>query len=609
MKLLFWRRLAAAWIDVFLVYAVVSLALTLSAFVGLRLALEPLFVVMASAYGAVFLCRQGQTFGKALLGLVVESTSGKRPGVARVLAREFLGKWLVSVLAPVAVGRVLLKGGWVPTILDGLVLGLVLVLLLGYSLLARRPWYDSLAGTVVRRAPAAAGSPKLAAVALLAAVVLAWGAKGLEYAIRGHLPCRLALHQSMRSTKPYVRFLERRPSTPVDYVLGLFDRYDVVVLCERMHPEAPQWDFIFEVVKDPRFVERVGQVFTEYGNSRMQPVLDQFMATDGLSPTEVQTRVVELMRHWSVWPAWNNVNFYTYLNRLYALNQTLPPAKRIRHYFTDVAVDWGQLTAETMPGHWRSMANRDEVMAKRVIEEMQRLAQSTGKPPKCLVVMNFRHAFDLTGRRPGARRENTFEFIKDAFQDRAANVLLNTSVVFIGPIACGLWDAAFEATENRPAGFDFAGSPFGEDRFDLFLYAPPVQARFRYCDVFTGFVFTHPLKDQYAETGIPGYFAGFEPEMRRRAALVGKDFSGAVEHMIQLEGQGHVNVKEQPFYFRLETFVELASLGLASVGFLIGLARLALWRRGRAASNGRASRLRDQHGALSSTGKQSASVP
>ncbi len=586
MKLLLWRRIGAAWIDLFVVYAVVSFVLALSPLLGLRLALEPLFVLSAALYGSVFLCWQAATPGKALLGLVLESTSGERAGVARVLGREVVGKWLLSVVVPVGVGRALLKNGWVPTIFDLVVAGLVLFPLLVYSLVAKRPWYDSLAGTVVRRAPANVSFPKLAAASLLIAFVLGWGSKGLEYAVRGLLPCRLALHQSMRSPKPYVRFLQQKPSAPVDYVLGLFDRYDVVVLCERMHAEAPQWDFIFDVVKDPRFADRVGQVFTELGNSRMQPALDALMAADGLSPPEVQSRVLELMRNWSVWPAWNNVNFYTYLNRLYALNQSLPPAKRIIHHFTDVPADWGQLTAETMPGHWRSMADRDEAMARRVIEGMKRLAGSGGKPAKCLVVMNYRHAFDLTGRRQDTARRNTFEFIKDAFQDRVANVLLNTSVIFIGPIAGGLWDAAFQATGNRPVGFDFAGTPFGEDCFDLFLFAPPIQARFRYRDVFNGFVFTHPLKDQYTETGIPGYFAGIDREMRRRAALVGKDYAIEIEHMIQQEQQGHVKVKEPPLYFRVETRAELALLGIATFGFLIGLARLAWWRSSAGGSSG-----------------------
>ena len=578
MKLFFWRRFAAGWVDVFLIYALASLVLALSALLGLRVALEPSFVVLGAAYGAVALCRRGQTVGKAVWGLAVESSSGGKLSLARVFAREVFGKWLLSVAAPVAVGRAWLKNAWVPTVFEMLAVGCVLILGLGYGFCARRAWYDSLAGTVVRRVPAPAGFPRMATVLVLGAAVLAWGSKALEYVNSGRLACRVALHQSMRSTRPYVDFLARKPSAPVDYVLGLFERYDVVVLCERAHPEASQWDFIFDLVRDPRFVERVGHVFTEYGNSAMQPALDEFLSRDGLSSAEAGARAVHLMRHWSVWPVWPNVNFHTYLTRLYALNQSLPPAKRIRHHFTDVAEDWGRLNAGNIAEHWRAMGTRDEYMAGRVIEEMRRLGPREGKPAKCLVVMNFRHAFDLTGRRPQAARENTYESIRDAFGGRAANVLLNTHIPCLGPIAGGLWDAAFEATRNRPAGFDFTGSPFGEDRFDLFVCSPPIQSRFRYRDVFTGFVFTHPFQEQYSELGIPGYFAGFEPEMRRRAALLGDSYSRTVEQMIRQEQQGKVNLKRSLSGSDAGTWVELGLLGFASVGLLCYGAAWGLFR-------------------------------
>jgi hypothetical protein len=109
-------------------------------------------------------------------------------------------------------------------------------------------------------------------------------------------------------------------------VLGLFDRYDLVVLCEREHSEATQWDFIYDVVSNPRFGQQVGQVFTELGQTGMQSCLDEFMATDGLSGREVNERVLYIMRTWAVWPRWSRVNSPTYLMRLYALNQPLPPA-------------------------------------------------------------------------------------------------------------------------------------------------------------------------------------------------------------------------------------------------------------------------------------------
>jgi hypothetical protein len=237
-------------------------------------------------------------------------------------------------------------------------------------------------------------------------------------------------------------------------------------------------------------------------------------------------------------------------------------------------------------------------MARCVIEEMARLGKSGSTPPKCLVVMNYRHAFDLTNRLPNAQRVNTYEYLKDAFGDRAANVLLNDWLFC--PVAGGLWDAAFEKAGIRPAGFDFKGSPFGEEPFDLFPFWPILKGELRYRDVFTGFVFVNPLESQYTAIGVPGLYRGFEKEVLRRAALVSDDsFSAGValgtwmfrqvglvdvenpreiEVMIGLEEKGRVPLKE-PLEAQ-SLLVELPLLGVFGVGLLIGLGAFALrWRR------------------------------
>jgi hypothetical protein len=365
----------------------------------------------------------------------------------------------------------------------------------------------------------------------------------------------------------------------VDYVIDLFDRHDVVLLCERPHPEASQWDFIYELVSDPRFINRVGHIFTEYGQVGMQSYLDDFMATDGLSTDEIQERAVHIMRHWAIWPIWNNTNFYTYLTRLYALNQTLPPENRIRHYFTDGSVNWSELIREKFPAYRSSLGNRDEQMAQVVIEEMERLTESANSPPKCLVVMNYRHGFDLTGRSPNARRYNTYEYLKDSFRGRAANVLLNTNILFAVPIAGGVWDAAFRQTSDHPAGFDFADSPFGQDAFDMFPIQPTLTRKLKYSDVFTGFLYIHPLEDQYIQKGIPGYFDGFEQEASRRAGFLGEQFRMGIEYMIASGVDRHEPDKMMIPHRQIESLLELFLLSLMSVGLLIGIGAFIINRR------------------------------
>ncbi|MGO8734762.1 MAG: RDD family protein [Terriglobia bacterium] len=577
----FWRRLAAAWIDAFVIYALCALPITLAAVVRIRIALEPLFVVIGAAYGTILLAQGGQTVGKTLMGIAVTPRTGGALSLRQAMLREMLGKWGIIFVLPVVLGRMLVGRAWVPTFYDLLAVLLVLLFLRVYYLIVRCAWYDQLAGTEVNRAPIAYGKIRLAAVALVGAALLGLGTKGAEFALRGWIPCRLALFRSMRSTAPYVAFLRQGQVAPVDYLIGLFDQYDVVVLCERMHPEGSQWNFIYDIVRDPRFIDRVGHVFTEYGTGETQTYLDSMMAADGLSAGEVHDRVVQIMRNWAVWPTWENTNIYRYLTRLYALNQSLPAAKRIHHHFTDKPPHWsGIITKGQYIAYRRSLVDRDQYMARTVIEEMGRLAKPGSRPPKCLVVMNYRHAFDLTNRSPKAPRGNTYEYLKDAFGYRAANVLLNYWLLL--PQAGGVWDAAFEETGNRPVGFDFKGSPFGGEPFDMFPFRPKLKGELRYRDVFTGFVFVNPLDSQYTEVGVPGFHKGFEDEALRRAALVGEDYLRGMKASIAADKSGTVPMKKPLPYRVTDSALELSMLGVLTVGLLIGLAAFALyWRRGK----------------------------
>ncbi|MFC1552595.1 RDD family protein [Candidatus Latescibacterota bacterium] len=573
----FWRRIAAAWIDSFVIYSIAVFLITITAKIGLRVALEPLYIVFAAVYGTALIAWRGQTIGKMLLGISVSTISDARLSLRVALVREVLGKWGITVVMPVILGRALVGQAWVPTVYNILILLPVLLLLLVHYMITKQTWYDRLAGTNVGRVTAPCGLVWPVFVTLIGVAILGFGTKAIDFKVQKWIPCRLAIYRSMHSTKPYTAFLKQGQAAPVDYIIGLFDRYDVVVLSERIHSEGSQWEFIFEVVKDPRFVKKVGNVFTEYGQVELQAFLDNFMATDGLDAREIQERVIHIMRDFPVWPVWINTNFYIYLTRLYELNQSLPVDKRIKHHFTDMSANWPDMSnAEDYREYYSSLKNRDERMAQSVIEKMFLLSESGSTSSKCLVVMNYRHGFDLIGRSPEVKRINTYEFLKDTFGNRAANVLLNARLLISVPIAGGLWDAAFEDTGNRPAGFDFEGSPFGKDPFDIFPFNPTVKGKLKYQDVFTGFVYAHPLDDQYLQEGIPGYFEGFEEEVLRRARLLSEDYPRKIEYLINREKRGHVALKRELPGREIETLLELYLLGLNGVGLLIGVVAFSL---------------------------------
>jgi hypothetical protein len=103
----------------------------------------------------------------------------------------------------------------------------------------------------------------------------------------------------------YVAHLKANGSRPADYVFGLFRSHDVVILGERLHPEVTQWELIYELVTDPRFVEQVGTIYTEYGAVNLQPRLDRYLA----DPSADREQLHAIMRDFGNWPTgWNNLS-------------------------------------------------------------------------------------------------------------------------------------------------------------------------------------------------------------------------------------------------------------------------------------------------------------
>lgn len=88
-----------------------------------------------------------------------------------------------------------------------------------------------------------------------------------------------------------------------------------------------------------------------------------------------------------------------------------------------------------------------------------------------------------------------------------------------GMIHKGKWDAAFSALDIDCIGFDFEGSPFGDDEFDFLLER---SYNLKYKDVFTGFVYLRLDKCKYI-WGNPGIISDdFLPEITRRIILAGE---------------------------------------------------------------------------------------
>jgi hypothetical protein len=125
-------------------------------------------------------------------------------------------------------------------------------------------------------------------------------------------------------------------------------------------------DFIFSLIRNPAFPEKVNDIAVECGNSLYQPELDRYLSGDDVPFTEVRK-------------AWRNTTqpmcglsgfFEQFFPLVRAINQKLPPEKRLRVLAGDPPIDWEQVkTSEDQRKFGDREASIASVMEKEVLSK------------------------------------------------------------------------------------------------------------------------------------------------------------------------------------------------------------------------------------------------
>jgi hypothetical protein len=169
--------------------------------------------------------------------------------------------------------------------------------------------------------------------------------------------------QTQQPMKPAAT--EPVPEPAVAAILALFDKYEVVAMPQD-HGMQDLDDLIFSLVRNPAFSQKVNDIVFESGNSLYQPILDRYIAGEDVPFTEVQ-KVWRKMGQPAAGASPFPEQFYPLMR---ALNQKLPPERRIRVLAGDPPIDWDQI--KSMDDIIRP-AHRDQgiasVMEKEVLSK------------------------------------------------------------------------------------------------------------------------------------------------------------------------------------------------------------------------------------------------
>ncbi len=311
---------------------------------------------------------------------------------------------------------------------------------------------------------------------------------------------------------PYTNFLEKDHKKAKDYVLDLFEKNDLVIICERDHRENTQYEFLNELISDPKFIQNVGNVFTEVGMRSLNPEINNFIHSTGVANNTKKDKIIELQRRCSFYPIWEMYNFYSQVEGIYEINQALRQSEKINLYPTDVELNLDSINVDYLKKFWYNEANnRDSLMADYIIENFEKIKKSETKRKKALIIMNYRHGFNNNFKQAdGSNFDNVGSFLFDKYPGNIANVLINPlgileskSDIDITWIALqnGKWDAAFKVSKKNNIGFDFKSTPFGKDKFDYWTFTPHKN---NYQDIYTGFVYYESPTDFKIITGVDG---------------------------------------------------------------------------------------------------------
>ncbi len=387
---------------------------------------------------------------------------------------------------------------------------------------------------------------------------------GILFSLAISLLCTLQVRsQSIvnDNLKPYVDFLNVQQSSAKDYILGLFENHDLVILCERAHPDITQYDLFLSIISDSRFINSVGNIFTEVGISTQSREVNEFLHAGNLPADSVEQIVLRFQRNCSFFPLWENYNYSYFLRELYKLNVGLPGDKKVNLFNSDVPFDWKTIDEARLKEFWNQLPQRDSIIASQVIRRFDEIINSREPRHKALVIMNYRHAFGHRFERTeGVKPQNVGRYLFDRYSNRVANVYINfvalrdvrsDNDMAFAAIQDGKWDAAFKAVNIKDAGFNFRNSPFGKDTFDIW----PSKVNFTFQDVFDGFAFYLPLEEQKNVTGIPGFIdSSFAQEIIRRFALFSTLPGGRFKPLADIEGlKNDLNVKRERQLFMLDS--------------------------------------------------------
>jgi hypothetical protein len=338
----------------------------------------------------------------------------------------------------------------------------------------------------------------------------------------------------------YIDCLAMQNTSAKDYVLNLFERYDILVLCEREHAETTQYNLIYDIISDPRFIDQIGTVFTEVGVSNSCDLVNSFIHNSNLSGQEVEEYLLKIIRNNDFYPLWEKKNYPDFIKKIHYLNKSLTKKEQISVYPSDMPFSWNSISNKKQYEHFiRDTVDteiRDSIIGTQIRDKISEIRNKTPEKKKHLIILNAYHSW--------FNPSCAAWWIKQAYPTQTVNVL-NSKAYGEGEhlVDDGKWDAAFALANKNNIGFDLKSTPFGETPFQK--YSLHAETARQMQDYFDGFVFYEPVENHILSWGYPNFIdKNFEKEMKRRNQIY---YGKLITFFIGSTKKYYNTVKEKPY--------------------------------------------------------------
>jgi hypothetical protein len=259
-----------------------------------------------------------------------------------------------------------------------------------------------------------------------------------------------------KDTLSFINYLKENNREPKKFVLDKLDKFKLVMFGE-IHRRKVSWDFLQDVVKDKKFIEKTGVIFMELGADKQKDI-DKFLANAFID----NELLLNVFRDYML-VGWNDKGKFDFIKSIWLINKSLPPDKKVKILLIDTPRPPDSYKSKEAMRANAVKYDRDEFMADTILNYLK----SSNDKRNALFIVGTGHVSEASKSAGAILCKKLPQATYAIFQHspRVDNI-----IPIDERLRHGIFDYSFYKFENKPTAFEIKNSPFGKEPFDCLYY-------------------------------------------------------------------------------------------------------------------------------------------